>query len=125
MQRELFTVPGVGNPQWYSAATRLGDVIWSSGHLAATRDGTIPEGIKAQVAATFDNLEESLQAAGGGLDTLLKINTYLTNLDDFGAYNEVYVARLGPHGLPARTTVEVSRLAPGFLVEIEAVAHVR
>jgi 2-iminobutanoate/2-iminopropanoate deaminase len=125
MQRQLFTVPGVGNPQWYSAATRFGDLIFSAGHLASTRDGDIPEGIAAQVSATFDNLEQSLQAAGGGLDTLLKINTYLASLDDFGAYNEVYVARLGPLGLPARTTVEVARLPPGFLIEIEAVAHAR
>jgi 2-iminobutanoate/2-iminopropanoate deaminase len=125
MQRELFTVPGVGNPQWYSAAARFGDLIFSAGHLAAGRDGDVPEGIEAQVTATFDNLEQSLQAAGGGLDTLLKINTYLASLDDFEAYNGVYTARLGPHGLPARTTVEVARLPPGFLIEIEAVAHVR
>jgi 2-iminobutanoate/2-iminopropanoate deaminase len=75
--------------------------------------------------AVLDNLELALERAGAGLETLLKVNGYLASLDDFETYNRVYVARIGPHGLPPRTTVEVARFPGHMKVEIEAVAHVR
>ncbi len=123
--RELVVVQGIGNPQWYSGAARFGDLIWSAGQVPSGPDGTIPEDFEAQVGYVLDNLERTLQEAGGDLGTLLKINTYLASLDDFDTYNRVYVARLEQHGLPPRTTVEVTRFRPPMRIEVEAVAHVR
>lgn len=123
-KRELFVVPGVGNPQWYSGGSRFGDLIWTAGQVPAREDGSMPEDFAEQVAVTLDNLEKTLEHAGASLDTILKINTYLTSLDDFDIYNEVYTERLAAHGLPPRTTVEIVRFPPPMKIEIEAVAHV-
>ena len=123
-ERELFVVPGIGNPQWYSGASRYGDLIWTAGQIPAGEDGSMPEDFAAQVAATLDNLERTLRHVGGSLGTLLKVNTYLTSLDDFEVYNGIYTERLAPYGLPPRTTVEIVRFPPPMKIEIEAVAHV-
>jgi 2-iminobutanoate/2-iminopropanoate deaminase len=123
-RRELTVVPGVGNPQWYSGAATFGDLVWTAGQVPARADGSMPEEFAEQVTITLDNLEKTLQHVGASLGTLLKINTYLASLDDFEAYNEIYVDRLAAHGLPPRTTVEVARFIPPMKIEIEAVAHV-
>jgi 2-iminobutanoate/2-iminopropanoate deaminase len=122
--RELFVVPGIGNPQWYSGASRFGDLIWTAGQVPARADGTMPEDFAEQVAVTLDNLEATLRHVGGSFATLLKINAYLTSLDDFPVYNQVYTERLAAHGLPPRTTVEIVRFPSPMKIEIEAVAHV-
>lgn len=123
--RDIIVVPGLGNPQWYSSAARYTGLIWTAGQVPTKEDGSTPEDFSDQVSATLDNLERTLEAAGGGFDTLLKVNTYLASMDDFDAYNDVYVGRIGRHGLPPRTTVEIARFRPPMRIEIEAVAHVR
>lgn len=64
-----------------------------------------------------------LEAAGSGLDRVVKTTVYLTDLDDFERVNRVY-AELVPSPPPARVCVEVSRLPRGARVEIDAVALV-
>ena len=123
-ERELLVVPGIGNPQWYSGASRFGDLVWTSGQVPAREDGTIPEDFAEQVRLTLVNLEATLRHCGASLSTLLKVNTYLASLDDFEEYNRVYIERLGPHGLPPRSTVEIVRFPPPMRIELEVVAHV-
>lgn len=123
--RELYTIEGLGNPQWYSAAARFGDLVWTAGQVPTGPSGSIPEEFEKQAELVLANLEQTLEYAGAGLDTLIKVNSYLASLDDFEAYNRVYTARIGPHGLPPRTTVEIVRFPPPMRIEIEAVAHVR
>jgi len=123
--RSLVVVPGIGNPQWYSGAARYGALIWTAGQVPTREDGSTPEDFAEQVAVTLDNLERTLEAAGGGFDTLLKVNTYLESMDDFETYNAVYTARIGVYGLPSRTTVEIARFRPPTRLEIEVVAHTR
>jgi 2-iminobutanoate/2-iminopropanoate deaminase len=72
----------------------------------------------------LDDLEVTLKEAGAGFDTVLKTNVYLLSFDDWEAFNEVYVRRVGVFGLPPRTTVQVAGLGLGR-IEIEMVAHVR
>ena len=123
--RELYTIDGLGNPQWYSAGARFGDLVWTAGQVPTGPDGSIPEDFEQQAEIVLANLERTLEHAGAGLDTLIKVNSYLASLDDFDAYNRVYAARIGQHGLPPRTTVEIVRFPPPMRIEIEAVAHVR
>ena len=125
MPRELLTIPGLGNPRWYAGASRYGDLIWTAGQVPARSDGSMPDSFVEQMELVLDNLDRTLASAGGGLDTLLKVNGFLASLDHFEVYNERYSARVGAHGLPPRTTVEIVRFPPPMLVEIEAVAHVR
>jgi 2-iminobutanoate/2-iminopropanoate deaminase len=125
MNRHQIQVPGIGNPQWYSSATRFGDLIWTAGEVPLSDDQRCPETLAGQVELTLDHLQATLEAAGGGFDTLIKVNTYLASLADFEAYNAVYVERLAPYGLPPRTTVAIAQFPGPIRIEIEAVAHVR
>jgi 2-iminobutanoate/2-iminopropanoate deaminase len=123
-ERELIVVPGVGNPQWYSGAARYGELVWTAGQVPVAQDGSLPEDFGEQVELVLDNLETTLEETGANLGTLLKVNAYLVSLDDFEVYNDRYTARLGPLGLPPRTTVEIVRLPPPMMIELEAVAHI-
>jgi 2-iminobutanoate/2-iminopropanoate deaminase len=71
----------------------------------------------------FANLEAILEAAGSGLDRLVKTTVYLADLGDFAGMNEVYSKHVGDQP-PARATIEVGALPAGALVEIEAIALV-
>ena len=64
-----------------------------------------------------------MEAAGSSLDKVVKMNVYLTDINDFAAMNEVYASFFGAEP-PARTTVQVAKLPLGLIVEIEATALV-
>ena len=116
--RELFGETGLG----YSMASRYGDLVWTAGHLPGNANQTDP--FETQVEVLLDDLEATLESAGAGFDTVLKTNVYLLSMEDWEAFNEVYVRRVGATGLPPRSTVQVSALGIGG-IEIEMVAHVR
>ena len=78
--------------------------------------------IGPQTEQVMANLRAILEAAGSGLDRLVKTTVYLANLDDFAGMNEVYARHVGDRP-PARATIEVARLPSGALVEIEAIGH--
>ncbi|HEY8315239.1 MAG TPA: Rid family detoxifying hydrolase, partial [Gaiellaceae bacterium] len=77
--------------------------------------------IEEQTEQVFANLRAILEAAGSGLDKLVKTTVFLQNLGDFQGMNGVYASHVGERP-PARSTVEVAKLPSGALVEIEAVA---
>ncbi len=70
----------------------------------------------------FANLRAILEAAGSGLDKLVKTTVFLQDLADFQGMNAVYATHVGERP-PARSTVEVAKLPSGARVEIEAIAH--
>jgi 2-iminobutanoate/2-iminopropanoate deaminase len=84
--------------------------------------GSTPDGFEDQVRQTFENLRTILEAAGSGLDGVVKVNAYLTDLTRFGRFNEVY-GEFFAQDPPARTTVGADLL--GILVEVDCVAVVR
>jgi 2-iminobutanoate/2-iminopropanoate deaminase len=81
----------------------------------------VGDGIAEQTEQVFANLRLILEAAGSGLDRLVKTTVYLRNLDDFQGMNDVYRKHVGDIP-PARATLEVSALPSGALVEIDAIA---
>ncbi len=107
----------------YSQAIRSGGFVFVSGQLALRpgvaelSGGTIQE----QTEQVFANLRAILEAAGSGLDRLVKTTVFLTDLGEFAGMNEVYARHVGSDP-PARSTVEVSALPSGAKVEIEAIA---
>jgi 2-iminobutanoate/2-iminopropanoate deaminase len=109
----------------YSQAIRHGDLVFVSGQLGLdpARMELVGDGITEQTEQIFRNLGAILEAAGSGLDRLVKTTVFLTDLADFAAMNEVYRAHAGEQP-PARSTVQVAALPSGARVEIEAVAHV-
>lgn len=108
--------------QPYADLATGGGLIFTSGQIPTSADGTTPEAFADQVTQTLANLEQTLQLAGAGLKDLLKVTVYLASLDDFDEYNKIYTAKLADVGLPARTTVEVSRFRGTKRIELEAVA---
>jgi 2-iminobutanoate/2-iminopropanoate deaminase len=109
----------------YSQGIKVGDLVFVSGQLALKPGESQLAGttIQEQTEQVFANLKAILEAAGSGLDKLVKTTVFLQNLGDFAAMNEVYKRHAGATP-PARSTFEVAKLPAGALVEIEAVAHV-
>jgi 2-iminobutanoate/2-iminopropanoate deaminase len=122
IRTESAPAPFQGAP--YNQAIRVGDLVFVAGQLGlAPGAATIAGDAAAQTEQVMRNLAAILEAAGTGLDKLVKTTVFLQHLEDFAAMNEVYASHVGDRP-PARSTVEVAKLPSGALVEIEAVAHV-
>jgi 2-iminobutanoate/2-iminopropanoate deaminase len=106
----------------YSQAIRAGDFVFVSGQVGMRPGETTPVGdsIEEQTEQTLANVRAILEAAGSGLDRLVKTTVYLTTLDNFAGMNEVYRKHVGDVP-PARATVAVG-LPAGVIVEIDAIA---
>lgn len=106
----------------YSPVVIAGDLVYTAGQVAMDASGTIVEGgIVEQTRQVMANISTCLAAAGCTMDDVVKTTVFLTDLANFAACNEEYARHLAPP-YPARSTVEVG-LAPGLLVEIEAIAR--
>jgi 2-iminobutanoate/2-iminopropanoate deaminase len=107
----------------YSQAIVTGDLIFCAGQIAIDpATGELVGGeIKLQTGRVIDNLAAVLEAAGSGLDRVVKCTVFLADFAEFAAMNEVYGQRFGQHR-PARSTVGTSALPRGARVEIECVA---
>ena len=121
VRTEEAPAPFQGAP--YSQAIKAGGFVFVSGQLALRPDHAeiVGESIGEQTEQVFANLRAILEAAGSGLDRVVKTTVYLADLGDFAAMNEVYARHVGDVP-PARATVEVAALPSGAKVEIEAVA---
>ncbi|MCI7768754.1 MAG: RidA family protein [Christensenellaceae bacterium] len=106
----------------YSQAILSGDTLYVSGNIPVNpSDGGIPDGIEAQTKQVFENMKAVLKEAGMDFSDVVKTTAFLTDLDNFAAFNALYSDYfIAPY--PARSCVEVSRLPKGVLVEVECVA---
>ena len=101
----------------YSQAVEEGGFVFCSGQIS-------PEGDTAtQCRQVLENLKAVLEAAGSGLERVVKTTIYLIDMSDFGAVNEVYGCYFTGEVKPARATVAVSALPKGAKVEIDCVAR--
>ena len=115
--------PAAAGP--YSQAIRAGGFVFTAGQI-----GTDPatgelagDDVQDQAAQVLANLRAILEAAGSGMDRLVKTTVYLADIADWPAVNEVYVREV-PEPFPARSAFAVRDLPKGARVEIEAVATV-
>ena len=110
----------------YSAAIRGGDTVYVSGNLGLdpASGEFVAGGVEAQTRRALKNLQAVLEAAGSGLDAVVKTTVFLQDMEDFGKMNGVY-GEFFPEEPPARSAVEVAALPKGGLVEIEAIALVK
>ena len=106
----------------YTPVVRAGDWLVCSGQVPL-RDGILVEGtVGQQVAQCVENLSNLLEGRGSGLGQVVKTTVFLTDMADYAAMNEAYVAAFGTHR-PARSAVAVAGLPLGARVEIEAWAY--
>lgn len=110
----------------YSQAIVAGGLVFTAGQIALDpKTMEIVQGdVAAQTARVMDNLKAVLEAAGAGLDTVVKTTVYLADMADFAAMNEVYGRAFGDHK-PARSTVQAAGLPRNVRVEIDTIALVR
>lgn len=107
----------------YSQAVTLGQFVFTSGTIGFRPDGSLAaEDVVGQTHQIFANLKEVLAASGSSFDKVVKATCFLTDMNDFAAFNEVYASYFTDFK-PARSTVEVSRLPKDVLVEVELIAY--
>jgi 2-iminobutanoate/2-iminopropanoate deaminase len=107
----------------YSPAVVAGNFCFVSGQapIDAATDEPTGGDIETQTRRTLENLKAVLEAAGFGLQDVVKVNCYLRAWRERGRMNAVY-AEYFPTGFPARCTVEVGEMAPGTKLEIDCIA---
>jgi 2-iminobutanoate/2-iminopropanoate deaminase len=115
--------PAAAGP--YSQAIRAGELIFTAGQLGIdpASGELVGDDTAEQAERALANLRAILEAAGSGMDRLVKVTVYLADIGDWPAVNEVY-ARAVPEPFPARSAFAVRDLPKGARIEIEAVATV-
>ncbi|MCR4290588.1 MAG: RidA family protein [Candidatus Scalindua sp.] len=109
----------------YSQAVQFDNLLFISGQIPLEpKSGEIVKGnIKEQTKQILENLNGILIAGGSSLDNVLRTTIFLTNLEDYADVNEMY-ANFFEKSMPARSTVQVSRLPMDVQIEIDAIACV-
>ena len=106
----------------YVQAVQHGNVIYTSGQIPLTKDGVLSgEDIVTQTKQVMQNIEAILVHAGTDMNHVIKTTCFLSDMNNFAAFNEVYKAAFD-RNFPARSCVEVARLPRDVLVEVEAIA---
>lgn len=106
----------------YSQAIKTNGFVFTSGQIAldpATGE-VVPGGIREQTARICENLKAVLAAAGSAMEKVVKTTCFLTDMNDFAAFNEVYGRYFSER--PARSCVAVKALPKGVLAEVEVIA---
>lgn len=108
----------------YSQAVKIGNFVFTSGQIPINpATGQVIAGsVEEQAKLVLNNLKAVLEAAGSGLDKVVKTTVFIKDMNDFAAVNTVYATFFAAEA-PARSCVEVARLPKDVLVEIEAIAH--
>jgi len=117
--------PGPFQGAPYNQAIRIGDLVFVAGQLGIVLESgeLAGETVAEQTEQIMRNMSAILEAAGSGLDKLVKTTVFLLDLADFAGMNEVYARHVGDRP-PARSTIGISQLPSSARVEIEAIAHV-
>jgi 2-iminobutanoate/2-iminopropanoate deaminase len=107
----------------YSHAVKYKGLVFTAGQIAVNpKDNSMAEGdISVQTKQTIENLKAVLEESGSSLERALKVSVFLKSLNDFQKMNEVYSIYF--KNKPARTTVEVSNLPRGALIEMDVIAE--
>jgi 2-iminobutanoate/2-iminopropanoate deaminase len=107
----------------YSQGIKAGGFLYTAGQggIDPQSGQIVTGGVEAETRQVWKNLQAVLEAAGASLASVVKVNVYMVDLNEFSKMNAVY-AEFFPETKPARTTVQVAALPRGLLVEIDCVA---
>jgi reactive intermediate/imine deaminase len=106
----------------YSQAIKVGNTVYLAGQIPVdpVTNELVSNEVEAQAIAVFENLQAVALAAGGSLDSIVRIGVYLIELSDFPVINDV-MKKYFKVPYPARTTIGVSALPKGSSVEVDAI----
>jgi enamine deaminase RidA (YjgF/YER057c/UK114 family) len=132
MAKDIFNPPGMMKPAGYSHVAKVtgGSLVYIAGQVPADASGNlVGEGnLEAQADQVFKNLKTAVEAAGGTMADIIKLNVYLVaelGYDDLPKYRAARDRYVNVQTPPISTLLTVTRLArPGWLIEIEAVAAI-
>lgn len=120
MSKEIIGNNPLGLP--FSPAVSAGGFVFLSGQMAFGPDNKLVDGdITVQTKQTLDNIKNLLAEIDLGMDAIVKNTIWLTNVEDFSAFNQAYATYFSENP-PARATVRSDLLIPGARIEIEALA---
>jgi len=106
----------------YSQAVKVNGMLYTSGQIALTPTGEMIENdIKKQTRQIFTNIRAILEDNGTFMDSVVKINIFLTDMSDFGIVNVIMAEEFGDHK-PVRSTIEVKGLPKNAMIEMDVVA---
>jgi 2-iminobutanoate/2-iminopropanoate deaminase len=109
----------------YSQAVKTGRTLFISGQLGLDPEtGNLKLDLRSQTEQALENIEAILEAEGGTTGDIVKTTIFMTDLREFSIVNEIYAQKFSGV-FPARSTVQVSALPKGGLVEIEATARLK
>lgn len=110
----------------YVQGTIFQDLVFTSGQLPLDPKtmAFVEGGITEQSRMSLANLKAVLEEAGASMETVVKTTCFLSDMEDFAAFNEVYTEVFGTENAPSRSCVEAARLPKDALVEVEAIAYV-
>jgi enamine deaminase RidA (YjgF/YER057c/UK114 family) len=120
--------PGMSSPPTYSHVVEVNGphrTVYLAGQTGADASGKVAEGFRGQAVQVFENTKTALASVGGGFEHIVKLNSYLTNIEVNAAEFREVRASYFPNrsALPASTLLQVSRLAnPAYLLEVEVIA---
>ncbi|MFD2328547.1 RidA family protein [Cohnella sp. GCM10020058] len=127
MKKEIIRTDKAPKPSGsYSQAVKLGDMVYVAGTCPfdlVTGEVLFPGDMARQTQIVLEYMEQILLAAGTSMDNVVKVTSFIDELNDFAAYNEAY-ARFFQADPPARSTVEVVKFPPGMRVEIACIAYI-
>lgn len=105
----------------YSQAVRTGDLVFISGQIPLDPETmTLKTGFEEQAHQVFKNLKAIVEAAGGNMNQLIKVNIFMMDLDNFATVNDV-MSQYFDQPYPARAAVQVAGIPKGAEVEMEAI----
>lgn len=109
----------------YSQAVESNGFLYTSGQIPMKSDGELVDGdIEAQTHQVFKNLTAVLKGASLDLTDVVKVNIFISDMDEFSRLNDVYAQYFTDHK-PARSTVQVARLPLDVKLELEVVARAK
>jgi enamine deaminase RidA (YjgF/YER057c/UK114 family) len=120
--------PGMAKPAAYSHVVEVNGphrIVYLAGQTGIDANGKVAEGFRAQAVQVMENIKTALGSVGGGFEHVVKLTSYLTNLEANGAEFREVRGSYFPNkaALPASTLLQISRLAnPAYLVEVEVIA---
>jgi len=111
---------GMGYP--FSESARAGDLLFLAGQVGEDADGKlVPGGIRAEAGQLMLNIDAALGRRGLTMDHVVKCTVFLADIDEWGAFNEVYKRHFSPP-YPARSAMAASGLVGDARVEMECIA---
>jgi 2-iminobutanoate/2-iminopropanoate deaminase len=122
---DFVSIPGAPPPAGhYSPGIISGNFIYVSGQVPMNpvTGEKVTGAFDAQCRRALDNVRMILQEAGSDLNHVIKVNAYITDINDWAEFNAIYKEYFGDHK-PARAVLPVGPLHYGFKVEIEAIAE--